>query len=211
MRLQDLDLSAVDTRRVELSSSGWVERLYSETMLLVQYLEHSLALASLVLTTDPNKRYESADHFEEDLPAIFNRWWSAYQKDTAGRTLRTIEGKLPEDLYADLERFIRLRRNWLAHRFFIECLELGPNGRGRYRPGTIVELVETAKEAATLRDRVFAYSESVRKSWPASNATPEMEEWARDFGQIVTKRQMSPAMRERIAQARSDESTGGSQ
>jgi hypothetical protein len=56
---------------------------------------------SLVVTTDPYERHE--DTFRDRLPALFDRWWKAYQKDATGTTLRKIQGQIPDDLYGELD------------------------------------------------------------------------------------------------------------
>jgi hypothetical protein len=171
------------------ASTAWVHLLYGATMSGVQVLEHSLAFLSLVVTTDPHKRREGS--FRDRLPALFDRWWRAYQKDTAGRTLGKIEGTIPDDLYGDLDAFIR-RRNWLAHRFFIEQMEQGEDGRGRFARGTVAKLVAVYADATKLTERVEACSAEIRAAWPKSSEKPPPEfiQWTQDFAQLVTRRRV---------------------
>jgi hypothetical protein len=171
------------------ASTAWAQLLYGATMSGVQHMEHSLALLSLVVTTDPHERRESS--IRDQLPALFDRWWRAYQKDSAGRTLRKIEGKIPDDLYGDLEAFIR-RRNWFAHRFFIEQIEQGEDGRGRFARGTVAKLVEVYADATKLTERVDACSAEIRAAWPEASEEPPPEfiQWVQDFSQLVRRRRV---------------------
>jgi hypothetical protein len=171
------------------ASTARVHLLYGATMCSVQVLEHSLALLSLVVTTDPYERRE--DSFRDRLPALFARWWQAYQKDAAGTTLGKVKGMIPDDLYSDLQAFIK-RRNWLAHRFFIEQMEQGEDGRGRFARGTVAKLVAVYADATKLTERVEAYGAEIRAAWPKSSEEPPPEfiQWTQDFAQLVTRRRV---------------------
>lgn len=173
------------------ASTAWVYLLYGATMSTVQTFEHSLAFLSIVVTTNPYARTERT--IKEQLPRIFDRWWRAYQKDAAGRTLRKIKGRIPEDLYADTETFIK-RRNWLAHRFFIEQLQEGDDGQGRFARGTILKLTGMAADGAKLTTRLDAHNVAVRANWPApaKEAPPEVQQWFQDFAQLVMRRRVRP-------------------
>jgi hypothetical protein len=168
------------------ASTAWVYLLYGATMHTVQVFEQTLAFASLVVTTDPNAKPKGT--LKEQFPRIFDRWRRANQKDTAGQTLKTIEGKIPDDLYADTRALIK-RRNWLAHRFFIEQLERDNEGAGRFARGTILKLIELAADGRKLTKRLHAHEVAVRASWPQLTETPppEVQQWFRDFGELVMR------------------------
>jgi hypothetical protein len=171
------------------ASAAWVHLLYGATMSGVQVLEHSLAFLSLVVTTDPYERREGS--IRGRLPALFDRWWRAYQRDAAGKTLRKIEGKIPDDLYGDLEAFIG-QRNWLAHRFFIEQMDQGEHGHSRFAKGTVAKLVAVYTDATKLTKRVEAHNAEIRSAWPKSSEEPppEVIQWTQDFAQLVTRRRV---------------------
>lgn len=171
------------------ASTAWVHLLYGATMSGVQALEHSLAFLSLVVTADPYERREGS--MGDRLPRLFARWWQAYQTDAAGKTLGKIKGKIPDDLYRDLDTFIK-RRNWLAHRFFIEQMEQGEDGRGRFARGTVAQLVAAYADATGLTRRVEAHNTEIRSAWSKSSEEPPPEfiQWTQDFAQLVTRRRV---------------------
>ena len=173
------------------ASTAWVYLLYGATMSGVQVLEHSLAFLSLVVTTDPNRPREGSAR--DQIPGVFERWWRAYQKDTAGRTLGKIKSKIPADLYSDLDAFFE-RRNWLAHRFFIAQLEGGEDGSGRFAQGTVAKLTATYVDATKLTERVETYGADTRAAWPKSpeQPPPAFVEWAEEFTQLVMRRRVRP-------------------
>jgi len=168
-----------------------VSSLYGGAMCSVQFLEHSLAFLSIVVTHDPSAQAQGT--LRDQFSITFERWWRAYQKDTAGRALRKIQGKIPDDLYDDLQACIT-RRNWLAHRFFVECIETGDDGRPRFAIGAAADLINLTAESAELTKRVTHHQDSVRASWarPTDEPPPEFTQWAEDFAQLVTRRRVRP-------------------
>jgi hypothetical protein len=169
------------------ASTAWVYLLYGATMSSIQVLEHALAFLSLIATTDPGTAPQGT--MKDQLPEVFDRWWRAYQKDTAGRALSQIEGKVPDDLYADLQAFIK-RRNWLAHRFFIEQMTEGEDSKGRFARGTVAKLVGIAADCGRLTEGVDEHSTKLRASWPKPAEEPPQEftAWVEDFVQLLTRR-----------------------
>lgn len=204
-----LDLKAAGPHDPD-ASSAWVYLLYGATMSSIQGLEHSLAFLSLVATADP---YASTNGTMRDqIPGVFNRWWRAYQKDTAGKALREIEGKIPDDLHSELQAFVK-RRNWLAHRFFIEQMERDADGTDRFARGTVLKLVQVAADCSRLIKQVETQTAEIREAWPRleEDPPPEFLAWIEDFGQLVTRRKARPEVWEGILarQAARQKAEGG--
>jgi hypothetical protein len=151
-------------------SIGWVTLLYGATMTSVQSFERSLAHLSLVVNADPA---QWSGDFLEDYKRAWNEHWRAFQKDSAGQTLRKrLKGKIPDDLYGGLDTFISTRRNALAHRFMVERVERGDEGRTRFQRGTILELVRTFIEVQKLTGEVAAPGRSRPCAIPRSRPHP---------------------------------------
>lgn len=170
-------------------STAAVYMLYGAAMHRVQGLEHGLAFLSMVVTHDPYAKPEGT--MRDQFPATFKRWWRAFQKDTAGRALSKIEGQIPADLYIELQAFIK-RRNWFAHRFFIEQMDVGEDGNARFARGTVVKLFEVASDSGQLTKRVFDYNDAVRASWtkPSEQPPAEFMQWTEDFAHLVMRRKV---------------------
>jgi hypothetical protein len=177
-------------------SIGWVTLLYGATMTSIQSFERSLAHLSIVVNADPSK--QSGD-FWKDYRRVWDEHWRAFQKDSAGQTLRKrLKGKIPDDLYERLDALITTRRNTLAHRFMIERVERDDDGEARFRRGTILELLRTYIEVRKLSEEVVAEAESARARLPdAGPVPPEAAEAIEDLIQFTMFRKVRREVLER--------------
>jgi hypothetical protein len=148
--------------------------LYGATMLAVQGVEHSVAWLYLVATVDPSSASNAS--IQRQWRNVTTRSWGAFQTGSAGMKLNDInglKGRIPEQLREDADRFIKTRRNQLAHRFLIEQLVQPAEGPPRFASGSILRLVETTIEARQLIKRLFAEADAIRASWPRHSDPPD--------------------------------------
>lgn len=173
-------------------SAVGVPLLYGVAMGAIQGLERELALLSVLANTSPTSN--DSRPFEERFPALFKRYWQAFQKDAAGHALRKVRRELPEELRDELAEFFRTKRNTLAHRFFVERIEADEQGRPRFRRGSCLALMATYQEAERLSARVREVFVERSKDLPfgTGKPTPDQTQWAEDVLRLVTRRQLRP-------------------
>jgi hypothetical protein len=171
------------------ADTRWVLALYGATMLSIQILESAIASVYLLANYDPSDMPKPA---KRQLTHAFRRSWSAFQQGTARMKLndaaRGIKHELNADLYENLDRFLAGPRAQLAHRFLVE--RLGPPDAAtlrasdeplsliRFKPGTVLELLEASLTAERLSRALFDRADELRSTLPQSpDAPPELREF----------------------------------
>jgi hypothetical protein len=158
-------------------------------MLSIQTLELAIASVYLLANHEPSDLPRPA---KRQLTDAFRASWSAYQKGTARMKLndavRGIKDDLNADLYEKLDRFLAGPRAQLAHRFLVERLappdvatlraSEEPLSLIRFKPGTVLELLEATLTADRLSRALFNRAEELCSALPqAPDAPPELREF----------------------------------
>jgi hypothetical protein len=179
------------------ADTRWVLALYGATMLSVQMLEFAVAWVYLLANFEPAK---SAKPVRRQVVEAFDRSWSAFQEGTGRMKLndakRGIKDQLAPDLYGELDRFLAGPRAQLVHRFLVERLKApdattlrasaSPLALIRFRPGTVLELLQASMIAERLSRRLLARAEELRSAIPdAPDMPPEFREFVETLARMA--------------------------
>ena len=171
------------------ADTRWVFALYGATMLSIQTLEFAVAWVYLLSNYKPSGAAKPA---KRQAIEAFRRSWSAFQKGTSRMRLndatRGIRNQLDPNLYDELDRFLAGPRAQLVHKFLVERLitpdvvtlrESGePLSKIRFRPGTVLELLEATLASDRLSRALFDRAEELRSTIPdAPEVPPEFREF----------------------------------
>jgi len=129
---------------------------------------------------------------------------SAFQKGSAGMRLsdenKGLKGRIPDDLFDELDDFIQRRRNPLAHNFLVE--RISAEAGGRFASGTILFLVESTIAASKLNDRMQAVADEIRSTWPEQPKPPdEVLKFMETLGRVTMLKQFPQDFVERASGA----------
>jgi len=181
------------------ADTRWVLALYGGAMLAIQGLENTVGW--LYLLTDIAKNGVGTGTARRQWLRAFHRSWKAFQQGTSRSKLkdakRGIKDHLDPALYNDLDRFLAGPRAQLAHRYLIERLQQ-PDGALptadaiavealRFRPGTVLELLEVTMHANELTRRLFDRANEMRAALPAA---PEAPDEVRRFVEVMVRMAM---------------------
>ena len=177
----------------------WVLALYGGTMLAIQGLENTVSW--LYLLTDIAKRGPTAGKARRQWLKAFHRSWEAFQQGAPrwklNDAVRGIKDQLDPELYADLDRFLAGPRAQLAHRYLIERLrppdgslptrDAVLEGGLRFRPGTVLELLQVTMHANELTRRLFDRAHAMQAALPDA---PDAPDEVREFVELMVRMTM---------------------
>jgi hypothetical protein len=172
-------------------------------MLSIQTLEFAVAWVYLLANYKPSKTAKPA---KRQVFEAFRRSWSAFQKGTPRMKLndaaRGVKDQLDADLYDELDRFLAGPRAQLAHRFLVERLR-APDAAAlraspepltliRFKPGTVLELLETTLTCDRLSRALFDRAEDLRSAIPAApEVPPEFREFVEQLARAAMYKEFS--------------------
>jgi hypothetical protein len=171
------------------ADTRWVLALYGATMMSIQNLEAAVAFVYLLANHKPSGITTSA---KRQALNEFRRSWAAYQTGTARMKLndaaRGIKSHLDPELYEELDQFLAGPRAQLAHRFLVERLRAPdaailraasePMNQIRFKPGTVLELLEVTLACNRLTRALHARADELRAALPDAPDVPrEMREF----------------------------------
>src|ERR1700742_583160 len=133
----------------------WFLALYGATMMSIQNLEFAVSFLFAIFTV---KRGLSPDaDARRQAMVVFNRSWKAFQTGSAGMKLNDrklgLRQHIPDDLYEDLDDFLKGPRNRLVHNYLIERLALIQDHGLPALAGAGAELIPISQRAERLAGR----------------------------------------------------------
>jgi hypothetical protein len=176
------------------ADSRSVFAVYGATMLAVQGLENTVNW--LYLLTDVLRNGTTTGSTQRQWGKAFARSFFAFQRQAPTWKLNDakqgIKNELDPDLYADLDRFLSGPRAQLAHRFLVERLRTPDgalltkeNASGvRFRPGTVLELLQVTMHAKELTKRLYDRAEEIRAMLPDA---PDAPHEVREFVELMVR------------------------
>lgn len=162
--------------------SAWVFTVYGTTMMAIQLLENSVSHLYLLANSEPGR--DSNASTRRQIKNLMTRNWRAYQHGTAGMKLNDaksgIKQEISEEVYEDLDAFLKGPRNQLVHRFLIERLGAVEEGGKLDLIVVVRDLLEIHQEANRLRAQIDARVVEIVEALPESPAPPEEVQEALD-------------------------------
>lgn len=172
---------------------GSVLKLYGATMLQLQGFEVVLASVAEVIRHEPKAgRPMTPERMGAILTKSMRRRWHVYRKASASEHLRgdgsgrrDISDELPEGLADRINDLIHVR-NDLAHRFLRQRVLRGADGEPRFKPGTLLRLLEIGREANALMRELDEHRKTVIAGWPEPTPPPpEIAQWITEYSRWI--------------------------
>lgn len=174
-------------------------------MMSVQGLEWAVSGLYAVVTVDPSKTSNAGA--KRQLKNAIDRMWRAYQQGTAGMKLNDrkvgIKGHISDDLYEELDAFLKGPRNQLAHNFLLERISLMEHGGKEALIRAGAELLPLSLQASRLTDRLRDRTLEIINSWPTREEPPEeIRDWFERIARMATLKQFPKPVIEKTEAAR---------
>ncbi len=177
-------------------STAMVFMLYASVMQAIQSVEQTVAL--LTMTTSIKPKTVSGASYRRQARKAMAAVRHVNQKVSATANVRELKDRIPDDLHAELEAFIQ-RRNFFAHRFFLQKMETTGERAGKFAAGTAMELFKTHREYVNLADKLQAHDRAIRASWgPVEPPPPDVQQWVDDVVQLLVRGRVRPEVLEEI-------------
>lgn len=174
-------------------------------MMSVQGLEWAVSGLYAVVEVDPSKTSNAGA--ERQLKNAIDRMWRSYQQGTAGMKLNDrkvgIKGHISDDLYEELDAFLKGPRNQLAHNFLLERISLMEHGGKGALIRAGAELLPLSLQASRLTDRLRERTLEIINSWPAGEEPPEeIRDWFERIARMATLKQFPKPVIEKTEAAK---------
>ena len=195
----------------EHGTAFWFFSLYGATMMSVQGLEWAVSGLYVVVNVDPSK--SSGAGMKRRVKNSIDRMWCGFQQGSAGMKLNDrkvgIKGHITEDLYNELDAFLKGPRNQLAHNFLLERIALMEQGGKDALIRAGAELLPLSLQAGRLTDRLRDRTLEIIDSWPAREDPPEeMLDWFEQVARMASLKQFPEPVIEKTKAAGRAENSG---
>lgn len=188
----------------EDGTSFWFFSLYGATMMSVQGLEWAVSGLYVVVNVDPSQGSDAG--MKRRVKNSIDRMWRGFQQGSAGMKLNDrkvgIKDHISEDLYDELDGFLKGPRNQLAHNFLLERIALMEHGGKDALIRAGAELLPLSLQASRLTDRLRDRTLEIIDSWPAREEPPqEVLDWFEQIARMATLKQFPRPVTEKLERA----------
>jgi len=142
--------------------------LYGAAMMQVQAFEAILATLVTVVEAKPAA---GPTTLERALGKAMKKNWHLLQVASASEMKRRLEGRIPADLWTDIETMIKWR-DFLAHRYLRTRVFAHGGAKPRVEPWLVLELQELQLAYKELGDRVQRLMLDMVSKWPPRQPAP---------------------------------------